>query len=241
MIFKELKRKKRSLFGQVLEGLGSRIVRGELQPGQTLPETELCRDLGASRTVVREVLKTLSAKGLVDTRTRTGTRVLEATHWNLLDLDVLGWRYAAMPRMQFFRELFELRRMIEPNAAALAAERATAPDIKAIANAYADMQKAPHESQSAIDADLSFHRAVLSAAHNELLTQMAGVIGAGLLTSFRISSSSFDVFVPQHGEILEAIRYGRPNAARAAMDKLLLSTRDFLERELAEPAAAATQ
>lgn len=133
MIFKELKRKKRSLFGQVLEGLGSRIVRGELQPGQTLPETELCRDLGASRTVVREVLKTLSAKGLVDTRTRTGTRVLEATHWNLLDLDVLGWRYAAMPRMQFFRELFELRRMIEPNAAALAAERATAPDIKAIA------------------------------------------------------------------------------------------------------------
>src|SRR5512145_733934 len=217
MIFKELKRKKRNLFGQVLEGLGSRIVRGELQPGQTLPEIELCRDLGASRTVVREVLKTLSAKGLVDTRTRTGTRVLEATHWNLLDLDVLGWRYAA------------LRRMIEPNAAALAAERATAPDIKAIADAYADMQKAPHESQSAIDADLSFHRAVLSAAHNELLTQMAGVIGAGLLTSFRISSSSFDIFVPQHGEILEAIRYGRPNAARAAMDKLLLSTRDFLE------------
>ena len=241
MIFKELKRKKRNLFGQVLEGLGSRIVRGELQPGQTLPETELCRDLGASRTVVREVLKTLSAKGLVDTRTRTGTRVLEATHWNLLDLDVLGWRYAAMPRMQFFRELFELRRMIEPNAAALAAERATAPDIKAIADAYADMQKAPNVSQSAIDADLSFHRAVLSAAHNELLTQMAGVIGAGLLTSFRISSSSFDVFVPQHGEILEAIRYGRPNVARAAMDKLLLSTRDFLERELAEPAAAATQ
>lgn len=241
MIFKELKPKKRNLFGQVLDGLGSRIVRGELQPGQTLPETELCRELGASRTVVREALKSLSAKGLVDTRTRTGTRVLEATHWNLLDLDVLGWRYAAMPRMQFFRELFELRRMIEPNAAALAAERATAPDIKAIADAYADMQKAPRESQSAIDADLSFHRAVLTAAHNELLTQMAGVIGAGLLTSFRISSSSFDIFVPQHGEILEAIRYGRPNAARAAMDKLLLSTRDFLERELAEPAAAATQ
>ncbi len=241
MIFKELKPKKRNLFGQVLDGLGSRIVRGELQPGQTLPETELCRELGASRTVVREALKSLSAKGLVDTRTRTGTRVLEATHWNLLDLDVLGWRYAAMPRMQFFRELFELRRMIEPNAAALAAERATAPDIEAIADAYADMQKAPRESQSAIDADLSFHRAVLTAAHNELLTQMAGVIGAGLLTSFRISSSSFDIFVPQHGEILEAIRYGRPNAARAAMDKLLLSTRDFLERELAEPAAAATQ
>jgi DNA-binding FadR family transcriptional regulator len=233
--------RKRNLFGQVVEELGSRIVRGELQPGQTLPESELCRDLGASRTVVREALKSLSAKGLVDTRTRTGTRVLEPTHWNLLDLDVLGWRYTAMPRMQFLRELFELRRMIEPAAAGLAAERATSLEIEAIARAYADMQKADHESAAAIDADLRFHRAVLAAAHNELLAQMGGVIGAGLLTSFRISSSSFDVFLPQHGEVLEAIRYGRPPAARAAMEKLLVSTREFLERELEEPAPAATQ
>jgi GntR family transcriptional regulator, galactonate operon transcriptional repressor len=241
MIFKEFKARKRNLFGQLVEALGSRIVRGELKPGEMLLEADLCRELGASRTVVREALKSLSAKGLVDTRTRTGTRVLEAAHWNLLDLDVLGWRYAAMPRMQFFRELFELRRMIEPHAAALAAERATKPDIEAIALAYADMQRAPHESPEAIDADLRFHRAVLAAAHNELLAQMGGVIGAGLLTSFRISSSSFDVFVPQHGEVLEAIRYGKAAAARAAMDKMLVSTREFLERELEEPASAATQ
>jgi GntR family galactonate operon transcriptional repressor len=239
MIFNGLKPRKRNLFGRTVEELGSRIVRGALKPGQLLLESDVCQELGASRTVVREALKSLSAKGLVDTRTRTGTRVLEATHWNLLDLDVLGWRYAAMPRMQFFRELFELRRMIEPSAAALAAERATKADIEAIARAYADMQSAPHESAAAIDADLRFHRAVLAAAHNELLAQMAGVIGAGLLTSFRISSSSFDVFVPQHGEVLEAIRYGRPPAARAAMEKLLVSTREFLERELEEPASAA--
>ncbi|HEX5768432.1 MAG TPA: FadR/GntR family transcriptional regulator [Burkholderiales bacterium] len=241
MIFNGLKPRKRNLFGQAVEELGSRIVCGELQPGQLLLESDVCRELGTSRTVVREALKSLSAKGLVDTRTRTGTRVLEATHWNLLDLDVLGWRYAAMPRIQFFRELFELRRMIEPSAAALAAERATKADIEAIARAYADMQSAPHESAAAIDADLRFHRALLAAAHNELLAQMAGVIGAGLLTSFRISSSSFDVFVPQHGEVLEAIRYGRAPAARAAMEKLLVSTREFLERELEEPASAATQ
>jgi GntR family galactonate operon transcriptional repressor len=233
--------RKRNLFGQVVEELGSRIVRADLKPGQMVIEADLCRELGASRTVVREALKSLSAKGLVDTRTRTGTRVLDATHWNLLDLDVLGWRYAAMPRMQFLRELFELRRMIEPAAAALAAERATPAEVEAIARAYADMQGAEHESAGAIDADLRFHRAVLAAAHNELLAQMGGVIGAGLLTSFRISSSSFDVFVPQHGEVLEAIRYGRPPAARAAMDKLVVNTREFLERELEEPASAATQ
>lgn len=235
------KNRKRNLFGQVVEELGSRIVRGELKPTQLLLEVDLCRELGTSRTVVREALKSLSAKGLVDTRTRTGTRVLEATHWNLLDLDVLGWRYAAMPRKQFFSEIFELRRMIEPHAAALAAERATKADIEAIARAYADMQSAPHESAAAIDADQRFHRAVLAAARNDLLAQMAGVIGAGLVTSFRISPSSFDVFVPQHGEVLEGIRYGRPAAARAAMDKLLVSTREFLERELEEPARAATQ
>ena len=241
MIFKEFRHRKRNLFGQVVEELGSRIVRGALKPGEMLLEADLCRSLGASRTVVREALKSLSAKGLADTRTRTGTRVLEPTHWNLLDLDVLAWRYAAMPRRQFFQEVFELRRMIEPNAAGLAAERATAADIETIALAYADMQTAPHESAAAIDADLRFHRAVLAAAHNELLAQLGGVIGAGLLTSFRISSSSFDVFVPQHGAVLEAIRYGRPAAARTAMEKLLLSTREFLERELAEPASAATQ
>jgi GntR family transcriptional regulator, galactonate operon transcriptional repressor len=241
MIFKEFRPRKRNLFGQVVEELGSRIVRGEIKPGEMLLEADLCEQLGASRTVVREALKSLSAKGLADTRTRTGTRVLEPTHWNLLDLDVLGWRYAAMPRRQFFQEVFELRRMIEPHTAALAAERATRAEVETIARAYADMQSAPHESAAAIHADLRFHRAILAAAHNELLAQMGAVIGAGLLTSFRISSSSFDVFVPQHGEVLEGIRYGRPAAARAAMEKLLVNTRAFLERELEEPASATTQ
>jgi DNA-binding FadR family transcriptional regulator len=237
-------RRRYNLFGQVVEELGSRIVRGDLRPAEMLLEADLCRSLAASRTVVREALKSLSAKGLVDTRTRTGTRVLEPMHWNLLDLDVLSWRYAAMPRLQFFRELFELRRMIEPAAAALAAERATRQDVDAIAAAYADMQRAEKPDEASIDADLRFHRAVLAAAHNQLLAQMAGVIGAGLLTSFRISSSSFDVFVPQHGEILAGIRRRDADAARDSMDRLLVSTRDFLEAELkgsGGPAAAATR
>lgn len=224
---------RRNLFSQVVEELGSRIVRGELRPGEALPnEADLCLELGASRTVVREAVKSLSAKGLVDTRTRVGSQVLDPMHWNLLDLDVLGWRYAAMPKEEFFQELFEIRRMIEPAAAALAAERATKPQIAAMDRAYADMQRLGHDSPEAIDADLRFHRGILVAARNGLLAQMAGVIGAGLLTSFRINSSSFDVFVPQHGAVLEGIRRHDPAAAREAMDRLLLSTRDFLVREL---------
>ena len=183
--------------------------------------------------MVREAVKTLAAKGLLEARPRIGTRVLEPTHWNLLDLDVLGWRYATMPRTQFFRELFEIRRMIEPNAAALAAERATDEEIAALDAAYAAMQAADHSSDAAIDADLRFHRAVLACSHNELLVQMGGVIAVGLLVSFRISSHSYGHSLSKHGDVLEAIRRHAPDEARAAMERLLSGTREFLEAELA--------
>jgi DNA-binding FadR family transcriptional regulator len=228
--------RKRNLFTHVVEELGSRVVRGDLKPGEALPnEAELCREMGASRTVVREAVKSLAAKGLLELRTRTGTRVLAPMHWNLLDLDVLGWRYAAMPRTQFFRELFEIRRMIEPPAAALAAERATQADIEVLDAAFAAMEAADASTDAAIDADLRFHRAILACAHNDLLAQMGGVIGVGLLVSFRISSSSYTVALGQHGAVLDAIRRRRAEQARQAMDALLSGTQAFLERELAAP------
>jgi GntR family galactonate operon transcriptional repressor len=188
---------------------------------------------GASRSVVREAIKSLAAKGLLELRTRTGTRVLASTHWNLLDLDVLGWRYATMPRTQFFRELFEIRRMLEPHAAALAAERATPHDIGALAQAFEAMQSADETSNAAIEADLRFHHSVLACAHNDLLVQMGGVIGVGLLVSFRISSNSYQVALEQHGEVLGAIRRGQAEQARQAMEALLFGTQAFLERDLA--------
>jgi GntR family galactonate operon transcriptional repressor len=231
--------RKRNLFTRAVESLGSRIVRGELTPGDTLPnETDLARELGASRTVVREAVKALAAKGLLEARTRTGTRVLESIHWNLLDLDVLAWRYAAMPRTQFFRELFEIRRMIEPAAAELAAGRATPEDVAAIAQAYAEMVTVDVDAagDAAIEADLRFHRAVLAAAHNELLAQMGGLIGVGLLASFRISSASYDVGLPLHRQVLDAIRARRPAQAREAMERLLLTTRELLDSELTDSA-----
>jgi DNA-binding FadR family transcriptional regulator len=231
--------RKRNLFSHVVEELGSRIVRGDLAPGGALPnEAELCRELGASRSVVREAVKSLAAKGLLELRTRTGTRVLAPSHWNLLDLDVLGWRYAAMPRTQFFRELFEIRRMIEPEAAALAAERATPAEVDALAEAYAVMEAADETSDAAIDADLRFHHAILTCAHNELLVQMAGVIAVGLLVSFRISTGSYRLSLARHAEVQDAIRRRRPQQARDAMVRLLAGTQEFLERELGVSAEA---
>ena len=227
--------RKRNLFAQTVDQLGSHIVGGNYKPGDTLPnEAVLCRELGASRSVVREAVKSLASKGLLELRTRIGTRVLPSAHWNLLDIDVLGWRYTSMPRTQFFRELFEIRRMIEPNAAALAAERANDADIETIAAAYRDMEAADHDSDEAIDADVRFHRGILAAGHNELLVQMGSLISAGLLVSFRISSQSFEAVLPQHARVLEAIRSRDAGAARAAMEQLLSGTSDFLERHLAD-------
>ena len=226
--------RKRSLFGYVVEALGSRIIRGDLKPGDTLPnEADLGRELGASRSVVREAVKSLASKGMLEARTRVGTRVLPSTHWNLLDVEVLRWRYAAMPPMQFFREMFEIRRMIEPEAAWLAGERATRADIVAMDEAFRGIETANQSSKDAIESDIRFHRAILAASHNELIVQMGAMVSVGLTVSFGISSSSFGVFIAHHKRVLEAIRARQPEAARDAMRKLLDDTHQFLERKLA--------
>jgi DNA-binding FadR family transcriptional regulator len=235
---------KRNLFAYVADELGSRIVRGEIKPGGTFPiEAELGEEFGASRSVIREAVKSLAAKGLLESRTRTGIRVLPPERWNLFDLDVLEWRYMSMPLEVFYRELFEIRRMIEPEAAALAAERGTALEVAAIQSAYEAMETSQSTSDEAIAADLLFHRSILAAGHNALLLQMGSLIGVGLLVSYRISKDPFTVFLDKHKEVLIAIRGRKPEAARRAMDGLLTGTREYLEEHLPKakrkaPAAA---
>ena len=223
-------RRKRNLFAQVADELGSRIVRGEIKPGGAFPiEAELGQEFGASRSVIREAVKSLAAKGLLESRTRTGIRVLPPERWNLFDLDVLEWRYTSMPPEHFFRELFEIRRMIEPEAAAFAAERATSAEIVAIESAYDAMETSKATTDDAIAADLLFHQSILAAGHNALLLQMGSLIGVGLLVSYRISKDPFTLFLGKHKDVLVAIKERKPDVARKAMDVLLTGTRDFLE------------
>jgi GntR family transcriptional regulator, galactonate operon transcriptional repressor len=225
--------RKRNLFAHVVDTLGGRIVRGELKPGDPFPvEAELGHEFGASRSVIREAVKALAAKGLLESRTRVGIRVLAPARWNLLDLDVLEWRYSSMPPADFYRELFEVRRMIEPEAAALSAERATDAEIAAIGAAYAGMTAPDQTTDVAVAADLVFHREILNASHNVLLLQMGNLIGVGLLVSYRISQDPFEVFLHHHEDVLRAIEKRKPAVARKAMDRLLAETRDFLETHL---------
>jgi GntR family transcriptional regulator, galactonate operon transcriptional repressor len=229
--------RKRNLFSHVVEDLGSRIVRGDFKPGSALPnEAVLGQEFEASRSVIREAVKALAAKGMIESRTRTGIRVLSPIHWNLLDPEVLGWRYSAMPPAQFLREIFEIRGLIEPQAAAFSAERASKTDIAEIAAAYAAMEEADQPGSAAINADLRFHRAVLAGAHNHLLLQMGNLIGVGLTVSYGLSSDSFEVFLPRHKDVLDAITAHKPNAAHDAMQRLLGDTRTYLDKQLSRPA-----
>jgi DNA-binding FadR family transcriptional regulator len=227
---------KRNLFAHVVEELGTRIMRGDLKPNDPFPiEADLGREFGASRSVIREAVKSLAARGLIESKTRTGIRVLPPTHWNLLDPEVLSWRYSVMPKAQFYNELFEIRLMIEPDAAALAASRATQADFAEMSEAFREMSKVRETGAAAFDADLRFHRAILAAGKNALLHQMGHLIAVGLHMSHQISSDSFAVFLPQHGQVLAAIRARDPQGARRAMEKLLNETREFISGQMKAP------
>src|SRR5438045_4398517 len=133
----------RNLHGQVVHELGKRIVGGACAPGEALPnEEELCRELGISRTALRESVKVLAAKGLVESRPRIGTRVRASECWNLLDPDVLAWRCATSPEPSFALQLNEMREIIEPASAALAARKRNQTQLRHIEDAYSAMAAA---------------------------------------------------------------------------------------------------
>jgi DNA-binding FadR family transcriptional regulator len=216
-----------------VESLGTRIINGELKPDLPFPkEADLGKEFGASRSVIREAVKSLAARGLITSQTKIGIRVLEPMHWNLLDAEVLNWRYSTMPPAQFYAELFEIRQMIEPQAAAFAARRGSSREIAAIGVAYDEMETAGRDNQSGIDADLRFHRSILAAGHNALLLQMGNLIAVGLHIAHRISSESFVVFLPQHKAVYDAIRVRDASGAREAMERLLSETYTFMSEHI---------
>lgn len=217
----------------VTSTLARQILSGALAPGDRLPtEAELSESLGVSRTALREAIRTLAGKGLIESRTRSGTVVQPEESWNHLDPELLGWREELEPDVGFLMHLTELRRMIEPSAAGFAAERATGLDLGRIQESYDAMCRAdPTDIESSVAADMAFHTAVLHASHNPLLKNFGAMIGAALRTAFRTTTSAsenFSATLGKHGEVLEAIRMRQPAIARGAMEELLeIAARDL--------------
>ncbi len=220
---------RRGLHGQVVHDLGMSIVRGELEPGETLAMDE---DTGASRTVLREAVKVLAAKGLVESRPKTGTRVRERRYWNLMDPDVLVWRLEADAGNTFLLEVFEVRDVIEPAAAALAAERADPAEVEALEAAFAAMAEAVADLDRYVVADLRFHTIILEACHNELLAQIGSTLRAVFRVSFARTAEppgSSARALPLHEAVVTAIRAGNAAGAEKAMRELIARTAASVE------------
>jgi GntR family transcriptional regulator, galactonate operon transcriptional repressor len=210
----------------VVRSLGQRILSGHFPPGAVLPnEGRLCAELEVSRTALREAIRTLSAKGLVETKPRTGTRVRAREEWNRLDPDLLDWARDQPPDHAFIHSLLEARRIIEPSAAEFAAQRATGRDLAALEEAFEGMRASlPHDVETCCRYDLDFHAALLRASHNIVLQQLSGAVGAALMAVFRLSmhlSRSHQRALEAHREVLERIRLRDPAGARAAVNALL--------------------
>jgi DNA-binding FadR family transcriptional regulator len=219
---------RRGLHGELVHRIGVQIMRGELGPGDAIPADELSAELGLSRTVLREAVKVLAAKGLVEARPKTGTRVRPRAAWNLLDPDVLAWRSEASPDGDFFRNIVELRRIVEPEAAKLAAERATDAEIAAIEAVFAQMEAAVDDLDTFLEHDLLFHELILEGCHNELLAHMAGtmraVFRALFVATFPRSPRTSRRATALHGEIVAALSERDGPAAEDAMRKLIADT-----------------
>lgn len=214
----------RTLHSQAAAGIGQRIMSGEWATGDTLPtEADLSRELSVSRASLREAIKILAGKGLIRSTPRRGTVVQPREAWNRLDPDVLVWQAFDGPTPDFVRDLFELRRMIEPETAAIAAARASEAGRAAIGEAFRAMETAPDVGAS-IEADLAFHRAIVMATGNELLVSFSPAIEASLSVSFRVSRADHmmqDHVVPMHRAVCEPILAKDAAGARAAMHTLL--------------------
>ncbi|MFN4211164.1 MAG: FadR/GntR family transcriptional regulator [Devosia sp.] len=216
----------RNLHSRVLWQLGTAIVRGDYPEGSILPsDTELLARFAVSRTVLREALKTLAAKGMIEARARIGTRVLPRQRWNLFDADVLAWHFEIGPDVALLRSLSEIRIGVEVESAALAAVRRSEEQAAALEACAIRMGEATTPQQFA-RTDLEFHRTVAEASGNPFMASISALVELALTAAFTISSPVEDdtamvATVKAHGRIAEAIRAGDAEEARAAMKAVI--------------------
>lgn len=216
----------RNLHAFVLWQLGVAIVGGDYPEGTILPtDAELLQRFSVSRTVLREALKTLAAKGMIEARARIGTRVLPRGRWNLFDADVLAWHFETGPDVGFLQSLAEIRIGVEVESAALAALRrsdAEAEAMIACANRLAEARTAEEFART----DLAFHRAVAEASGNPFMASISALVEVALTATFTISSAVEDdeamaATVRAHRRIADAIKAGDPDEARVAMQAVI--------------------
>ncbi len=217
------------------ERIALSILRGEYPPGSTLPtETQMQATMDVSRTCLREALQILAGKGLITSRPKLGTIVRPSMDWNYLDAKMLSWRQKAMPRQVFLEELMRIRTIIEPEAVALAAVNASTEQLENIRKAHGVMvAKNGVRSPETLEADVLFHRLILSASGNALLSGLGACIEESLRSSIyataEVNGEESKIALDQHWFVLDAMIRRAPDEAREAMTVLLSMTQNLLQ------------
>jgi DNA-binding FadR family transcriptional regulator len=217
-----------NLHSAVASHIGCQIVQGKIPPGSILPnEASLGTRYGVSRTALREAIKVLASKGLIEVRRKTGTRVNTHAKWSMLDPEVLTWMFSGKDIPTGLADLMEVRMLIEPAAARMAAQKACPEDLKEISDACEEMEAATGDPPPSVESDLRFHMAVLEATHNAFMRPFGALIQAALRGSVRLTSSNTDLYrltLPRHRKVLSAIELGDAHTAEAEMRALLTQT-----------------
>jgi DNA-binding FadR family transcriptional regulator len=217
---------RRRLHGSIAHDIAVAIVGGVYPPGSILPnEDQFSQQLAVSRTAYREAIRILSAKGLVESRPKIGTRVSERSKWSLIDPDVLAWHFEIEPSPAYMEQLFELRLMIEPRFAAIAAERHAAADIERIGEALGRMEAATLKSPEGERADLDFHHGIIIATKNEALLALSPGIGATIRWAGRLNMHHPERQprdpIEEHRAVYEAMADRDSTKAFSIMDRLV--------------------
>lgn len=219
------RRRSLRLHGSIARDLGVLIVSGRYKPGELLNgEISASDRLQVSRGAYREAVRILAAKGLVESRPKVGTRVSQPENWHLLDPDVLSWIFEFDPDEKLLVDLFELRNIVEPRAAALAATRRTQAHVDTMAQALEEMATHTLAVEAGRLADQAFHTALLHASGNAFIVSMTSGVGAAIswTTIFKQRDNPLPRDpMPDHLRVFEAVRAADPDAAHAAMENLV--------------------
>ncbi|MFL6547238.1 MAG: FadR/GntR family transcriptional regulator [Povalibacter sp.] len=216
----------------IVSQLGTAIVTGKYGEKNPFPiEAELCRQLGVSRSVLREAVKMLTAKGLLVSRPRHGTSVQAESMWNLLDPDVLRWLLERKFSLELLAQFTEVRLAVEPMAAMLAARKSTPSGLAKIREAVERMRAAARGEDDPLESDIAFHVAVLAATGNRFYARLEGVIDAALRTSIQFTNQYKGVAladVNEHRKVFDAIEARDPQRAGEIMEKIIHEVMDLI-------------
>jgi DNA-binding FadR family transcriptional regulator len=222
----------RNLTYGLLDALGRSIVIGHYDKRVFPTEAELAKQHSVSRSVTREAVKMLCAKGLLSARPRQGTIIEPTTSWNLFDTDVLRWLLERKFSVELLRHFNQLRVAIEPAAAALAATHADPAQLAAISDGVARMQAAESGHDNTLDADISFHVAVLRASNNPFFLQFREVVSMALRSSIQFTNriKGRSASVADHAAVRDAIVRHHADGARVAMQRIITDVLELIEK-----------